>query len=318
MVRILIARVVGFIPVAGLRWVGFVGTTVPMVWEIRSRRPLPGGVTGVEQHEDGWRFRWSTCCLMGVVNVTPDSFSDGGHHASPSAAVVHARRLVEEGAAMIDIGGESTRPGAQPVNADEELRRIIPVIEQLSADGKAIVSVDTRKPSVARAAIAAGAHLVNEVTGLRDPEMIEAVADLGVPAVIVHMRGEPASMQHDPYYADVVGEVVAWLHERAATAIAAGVTSVVLDPGFGFGKTLDHNLTLLRALPLSDRYPVMIGASRKRSIQLLADLEDPRDSDIASIAAHLWAAEHGAAIVRVHEVAGHRQALAVARAIRHP
>lgn len=195
---------------------------------------------------------------------------------------------------------------------------MIPVVEQLADDGAAIVSIDTRKPEVARAALAAGAHLVNDVGGLRDDRMTEVCVDVGAPAVIVHMLGDPSTMQHDPHYDDVVGEVGAWLDERADIALAAGVPSVVVDPGIGFGKSDQHNLDLLHALPISQRHPVLVGASRKRTVRTIAGIDDPRDSDVASVAAHLWAVQRGVAIVRVHDVAGHRQALAVDRALRRP
>ncbi|MGE3589511.1 MAG: dihydropteroate synthase [Ilumatobacteraceae bacterium] len=253
---------------------------------------------------------------MGIVNVTPDSFSDGGLHAEAAAAIEHGRRLVTEGAVIVDVGGESTRPGAVGVTEGDELDRVLPVVEALARDGSALVSIDTRKPAVARAAVLAGAHLVNDVSGLRDPAMVEVCATLGVPAVVVHMRGDPVDMQLDPRYDDVVVEVVDWLHERADHALAAGVPSVMIDPGIGFGKTIEHNLALLRALPLSQRFPVLVGASRKGSIRHLAGVDDPGASDIASVAAHLFAAQRGAAVVRVHDVAAHRQAFAIDQALR--
>ena len=286
------------------------------MWELRSRRPLPKTVSGVDLDGPESVFRWSACALMGVVNVTPDSFSDGGLYATADRAIEHGRRLVADGATIIDVGGESTKPGTGGVSAAEELQRVIPVIESLASDGTALISVDTRKPAVARAAVLAGANLVNDVGGLRDQAMVSECASLGIPVVIMHMRGEPATMQLEPRYDDVVREVVGWLHERAENALTSGVPSVVIDPGIGFGKLLEHNLDLLRAMPLSDRFPVLVGASRKRSIQRLAGVDGPQGSDIASIAVHLWVAQRGAAIVRVHDVAGHRQAFAVDRAVR--
>lgn len=253
---------------------------------------------------------------MGVVNTTPDSFSDGGLYLTEDAAVAHARRLAADGAFVVDIGGESTRPRADVVPCDVELARTIPVIERIAADGEVLISIDTRKPEVASAAIAAGAHLVNDVGGLRDPAMVDVCASAGVPVVVMHMRGEPATMQDDPRYDDVVAEVVEWLIEQAAMAIAAGVSSVMIDPGIGFGKTVEHNVALFRALPLTDRYPVLIGASRKRTIQVLAQLDESADRDVGSVAAHLFAAHRGAAMVRVHDVAAHRQAFAVDRGLR--
>ncbi len=285
-------------------------------WEIRSGTAPPRMVPGVERVERGWRFRWSTCAVMGIVNVTPDSFSDGGDHATPAEGIAHGRRLIADGATFIDVGGESTRPGAASVPVGVELARVLPVVEALVADGRAMVSIDTRHPEVADAAIAAGVHLVNDVGGLRDPEMVDVCARHRVPVVVMHMLGEPTDMQRDPRYDDVVAEVTAWLCERRAVAIAAGIPSVVLDPGIGFGKTVEHNLALLRALPLVTPDPVLVGASRKRSVQILAGLDSPHGSDPASVAAHLFAAQRGAAIVRVHDVAAHRQALAVDRALR--
>ena len=248
---------------------------------------------------------------MGVVNTTPDSFSDGGLYLTEAAAIAHARRLVADGAFVVDIGGESTRPGADEVSLDEELQRTIPVIERIAADGEALISVDTRKPTVAAAAITAGAHIVNDVGGLRLQAMVDVCAAAGVPAIIMHMRGDPVDMQQDPQYADVVGDVMQWLLEQADMALSQGVPSVMVDPGIGFGKTLAHNFALFRALPLTDRYPTLIGISRKRSIQQMASLAPTTDRDIGSITAHLFAARHGAAMVRVHDVAGHRQAFAV-------
>jgi dihydropteroate synthase len=253
---------------------------------------------------------------MGVVNTTPDSFSDGGLYLDPADAIAHARRLVADGAFVVDIGGESTRPGADVVPLDVELERTIPVIEQIAREADVLISVDTRKPEVAAAAIEAGANLVNDISGLRDPRMVEVCASFGVPAVVMHMRGEPATMQDDPRYVDVVGEVVGWLVAQAERVLTAGVPSVMLDPGIGFGKTLAHNVALFRALPLSDRYPVLIGASRKRTIQQLAGLEPDAPRDVGSVAAHLFAAHRGAAMVRVHDVAAHREAFAVDRGLR--
>ena len=287
-----------------------------MPWRLDTYRSIPESVRGVHAEERGSSIRWSRCALMGVVNTTPDSFSDGGLYLTEAAAVAHARQLAADGAFIVDIGGESTRPGADVVPLDVELDRTIPVIERIAGDRNVLVSVDTRKPQVAAAAVAAGAHLVNDIGGLRDPVMIAVCVDAGVPAVVMHMRGDPATMQEDPRYDDVVAEVVGWLIAQATTAIAAGVPSVMIDPGIGFGKTVDHNVALFRALPLTERYPVLIGASRKRTIQVLAGLDDNVSRDIGSVAAHLYAAHHGAAMVRVHDVAGHHQAFAVDRGLR--
>jgi dihydropteroate synthase len=252
---------------------------------------------------------------MGVVNTTPDSFSDGGLHESADDAVAHARQLVADGAFVVDIGGESTRPGADVVPLSVELERTIPVIERIAADGDVVISVDTRKPEVAAAAIGAGAHIVNDVGGLRDPAMVRVCADFGVPAVVMHMRGNPADMQIDPRYVDVVAEVLDWLTSQAGHALRHNVPSVMIDPGIGFGKTLEHNLAIFAALPLTEQYPVLIGASRKRTIQQLAGLDPGANRDAGSIAAHLVAAHRGAAMVRVHDVAGHHQAFSVDAAL---
>lgn len=253
---------------------------------------------------------------MGIVNVTPDSFSERGRHATATAAIAAAQAFTLAGALVVDVGGESTRPGAAAVSETEELDRILPVISALAIAGDIIISVDTRRAAVAIAAVEAGAHLINDVTGLRDPAMVAACASLGVPVAITHMQGEPATMQDNPQYGDVVGEVTAYLEGQAELALAAGVPSVLLDPGIGFGKTLDHNLSLLRSYDYrSSRHPVLVGASRKRLIGTLADVPDPADRDPGSVAVHLHAAQRGAAMVRVHDVDAHVQALRIARAL---
>jgi dihydropteroate synthase len=284
------------------------------IWELSSRRALPTGWPGVvDEHTIGW----DGCSIMGVVNVTPDSFSDGGLHFDIDDAVAHGLLLARQGALVVDVGGESTRPGAADIPLDVELARVIPVIARLASEGRALISVDTRKAAVAAAAIEAGANIVNDVAGLRDPAMVEVCAALGVPVVVMHMQGSPTDMQVNPTYDDVVAEVTEWLERQADLICAAGVPSVILDPGLGFGKTLHHNLALLRSLPLSDRFPVLVGASRKRMIvQLGGGEESARHRDPGSAAIHLWAAQHGAAMVRVHDVAIHREALAVDRALR--
>ena len=284
-----------------------------LTWSVCSLRPLPGGslVSGK------WVVSWSTCAVMGIVNVTPDSFSDGGAHADAIVAIAAGRAQASAGAMVVDVGGESTRPGAQPVGEAEELRRILPVISALAEDDTVLVSVDTRHPKVAAAAVEAGAHLVNDISGLRNPGMVAVCASLGVPVVIMHMQGEPTTMQANPRYDDVVGEVAAFLDERAHGALDAGVPSVVVDPGIGFGKTVEHNLALLRAFPYrSVAYPVLVGASRKGLIGSIANVPHAADRDSGSIAVHLDAAQRGAAMVRVHDVAGHVQALRVAAALR--
>jgi len=265
------------------------------------------------------KFRLSLArpLIMGVVNITPDSFSDGGSFATASTALAHARRLVDEGADLIDIGGESTRPGAGGVALEEERRRVLPVLEQL-AGGTVPVSIDTQKPELMREAIAAGASMINDVNALQAPGAIAAVAQSGVAVCLMHMQGTPADMQTDPHYDDVVAEVLEFFGERMRAAHAAGIAPdrIVLDPGFGFGKTLEHNLELLRRL---DRFnttgaAVLAGLSRKGMLGRLTGREvDERV--YASIAAALIAVENGARIVRVHDVAATRDALAVWTAV---
>lgn len=259
---------------------------------------------------------WTGPALVGVLNVTSDSFSDGGSYESTAAAVEAGVGMAAQGALFVDVGGESTRPGAAPVSQAEERARVLPVVAGLAGSGVR-VSIDTRHAAVAEAAIAAGAALVNDVSGLRDPAMVDVCALAGVPAVIMHMLGEPATMQADPRYDDVVREVSEYLASAAERALAAGVPSVVIDPGIGFGKTLEHNLALLRA---TDRlaalgHPVMVGASRKAFLGRIAGVSEARQRLGASVAAHLWAARCGAALLRVHDVEAHRQALAVASAL---
>jgi dihydropteroate synthase len=256
--------------------------------------------------------------LMGVVNVTPDSFSDGGRYYELDIAVAHALRLVNEGADIIDIGGESTRPGALPVDLDEELRRVVPVVRDLAAAGVA-VSIDTRHAAVADAAVAAGACLVNDVSGLRDPAMRAVAARHGVPAVAMHMPvDDPAVMQQHTVYVDVVGDVVAFLHDHAALALAEGVPHVIVDPGIGFGKTVEQNLALLRRLDelASLGYPVLVGASRKRFIGVLTGVEHAEERVAGTLAVHLAAVERGARVIRAHDVAEHRHALTMWRHLR--
>nr|WP_189102417.1 dihydropteroate synthase [Deinococcus knuensis] len=256
---------------------------------------------------------------MGILNVTPDSFSDGGRHAALDAALHSARAMRDAGVLILDIGGESTRPGAVPVAAHEELDRVLPLIRALAGQG-VLLSVDTMKAEVAAAALRAGAHLINDVTGLRDPEMRRVCADAGAPACVMHMQGQPQTMQAAPHYGDVVQEVHTYLREQAREALAAGVPDVLLDPGIGFGKTLDHNLSLLRALPdlTAGPHPVLIGASRKRLIDLMASVPDAADRDPGTLALHLHAARQGAAVVRAHAAAAHVQALRVQAALNAP
>jgi len=256
--------------------------------------------------------------VMGIVNVTPDSFSDGGLHASTEQAVAHARRLAGEGADILDIGGESTRPGAQAVGLDEERRRVLPVLEAL-ADAGLPLSIDTRKPELMIEAIAAGAAMVNDVTALRTPAALAAVARAPVAVCLMHMQGEPGTMQENPNYRDVVREVRDFLGERIAAAERAGIARnrIVVDPGFGFGKTVEHNLALLRALGefRSLGVALMAGLSRKAMLGKLAGRE-PRERVPASVAAALLAVQNGAQIVRVHDVAATRDALAVWNAVK--
>ena len=257
--------------------------------------------------------------VMGVVNVTPDSFSDGGDFAEPAAAIVHGLALLAEGADIIDIGGESTRPGGASTAIEDERRRVIPVVEALAERG-AVVSIDTRHASIMREAIASGARIVNDVTALSgDSDSLGAVARSGVAAVLMHMRGEPATMQTAPAYEDVVGEVEAFLAGRLAAAAAAGVarTRLAIDPGIGFGKTLEHNLALLRATRRLKRLgaPIVVGVSRKSFIARLSKGEPPKQRLAGSLAAALAALARGADILRVHDVAATVQAIAVWRAI---
>jgi dihydropteroate synthase len=251
---------------------------------------------------------------MGIVNVTPDSFSDGGRYLDVERAVAHGRQLAADGALIVDVGGESTRPGAEPVGVTTEVDRVRPVIAALVAAG-VLVSVDTRWAEVAIAAVRAGAHVVNDISGLADPDMAAVCASTGTPIVVGHMQGVPATMQIAPTYHDVVAEVTAALRAGAARALAAGVPSVLVDPGLGFGKTVEHNLALLRALPLDVAHPIVIGASRKGFIGTLSGAATPADRDAGTLAAHLFAAQRGVALVRAHDVAGHVQALAVLAAL---
>ena len=262
--------------------------------------------------------------IMGILNVTPDSFSDGGRFLDAGAALAHARRLIAEGADVLDIGGESTRPGAAPTPEAEEIGRVVPLIEALRRESDTPISIDTMKPAVARAAVGAGATMWNDVTALGwSPESLGAAAELGCEVVLMHMRGEPRTMQQRPRYDDVLAEVGAFLKARAEAALAAGVArgKIWVDPGFGFGKTARHNLELIRGLPeiAALGFPVLVGASRKSSIPRIAGDASSADQRLGgSIALALAAARGGAAMLRVHDVADTKQALAVAAAIGHP
>jgi dihydropteroate synthase len=253
--------------------------------------------------------------VMGVVNVTPDSFSDGGVHLDPDVAAAAARHMVEEGAAIVDVGGESTRPGSARVRFDEELRRVVPVLELLG--GEVPVSIDTSKAEVARRALELGAILVNDVTALRgDPVLAGVVADSSAYLCLMHMLGEPRTMQEDPRYDDVAAEVAAFLEQRLAFAVAQGIPEerICLDPGIGFGKTVAHNLELIRRIDilLALGRPVLVGFSRKSSLRRLTGSDDLL---AASIAAAVAAYSRGASILRVHDVKAHVDALAVAAAV---
>jgi dihydropteroate synthase len=256
---------------------------------------------------------------MGIVNVTPDSFSDGGEFLEHDAAVEHGRELAAEGAAILDIGGESTRPGVDPVSEEEELRRVVPVVERLAADGAARISIDTTKAAVARAALDAGATIVNDVSAFRfDPDMASLVAERGADCCLMHMLGEPRTMQEDPRYEDVVSEVKAHLEERLAFAVSEGVDEgrVWLDPGIGFGKTVEHNLELLRRLDelVAIGRPVVVGTSRKSFLGKLAQGRGDGRRIPETIATNVLALERGATVFRVHDVAQNADALTVAAA----
>jgi dihydropteroate synthase len=256
--------------------------------------------------------------VMGIVNVTPDSFSDGGVNLRPEQAIASGKRMLADGAAIVDVGGESTRPGSEGVSLDEELRRVVPVLEGLAG---LPISIDTAKAEVARRALALGAELVNDVTALRaDPTLAEAVADSGAYLCLMHMRGEPRTMQRDPRYRDVSGEVAAFLEERLGFAVAAGIPEqrICLDPGIGFGKTLEQNFELVRRLDLllALGRPILVGFSRKSSLgRLLGDRDATTGTTAASLGAAIAAYERGASILRVHDVREHVEALTAAQAV---
>jgi dihydropteroate synthase len=255
--------------------------------------------------------------IMGIINVTPDSFSDGGKFLDPARALDHARQLVEEGADIVDVGGESSRPGAEPVDAGEELRRVLPVLERL-AELPVPVSVDTCKPEVMRRAIAAGASMINDIFALRAPDALDVVARSRAAVCLMHMQGEPRTMQQAPHYRDVVAEVESFLVGRADASVAAGIghDRIVLDPGFGFGKTPQHNLELIRALPRlrAAGFPLLAGLSRKGLFGRIVGREAAQRVN-ASAAGALLAAQRGASIVRVHDVGATRDSLLVLRAV---
>ena len=256
--------------------------------------------------------------VMGILNVTPDSFSDGGLFDDPASAVTQGERIISDGAAILDVGGESTRPGSEPVSAGAEIARVRPVLRRF-ASAAVPLSVDTRHAEVARAAVEVGASIINDVSGFRDREMVAVATGCDAGMVVMHMLGEPATMQAEPRYDDVVREVGGFLIAQAAMLEAAGVdrSRIALDPGIGFGKTLEHNLELLRRLPelAALGFPLVVGVSRKRFIGEITGSDVPRDRLGGSLAAACWAAEHGAAVVRVHDVAPTVDALAILGAI---
>jgi dihydropteroate synthase len=268
-------------------------------------------------HCGNFRLSLARPLIMGVINVTPDSFSDGGLYLTTAAAVAHARQLIAEGADLLDIGGESTRPGAEPVTLDEERRRVLPVLEAL-VDAGVPLSVDTHKPELMHEAVVAGAAMINDVNGFQAPGALDAVAGSNCAICIMHKQGSPQTMQQAPQYADVVVEVRDYLRQRIAAAEQSGIVRerIVVDPGFGFGKALDHNLELLRRLDeiAALGVPVLAGLSRKSMIGKLTG-RDAGDRLAGSIAAALFAVQRGAVIVRVHDVAATRDALAVWTAV---
>jgi len=275
--------------------------------------------TGVHTLEcAGRRLVLDRTRVMGILNLTPDSFSDGGRWLEKDAAVEHALAMQDAGADIIDVGGESTRPGARAVNVQQELDRVLPVIEALAPRLSVPLSIDTGKPEVMREAVAAGAGMINDVYALRQDGALQAAADLGVPVCLMHMLGTPQVMQNDPLYDDVAGEVAAFLLERAALCESNGVAreNIVLDPGFGFGKNLEQNVTLFRAIAdiAAMGYPLLVGVSRKSMLGQLTG-RDAGNRLAASVTAAVLAARMGAAIVRVHDVAETRDALEVATAL---
>jgi dihydropteroate synthase len=261
--------------------------------------------------------------VVGILNVTPDSFSDGGDFLDPEAAAMRAVAMLDEGAGMLDVGGESTRPGSDPVSQEEEIRRVVPVIERiLSVRPEAVISVDTYRSGTATAALEAGASLVNDVTAIRgDPRMASVIQEAGCPVILMHMQGEPKTMQKDPHYKDVVREVRDFLAERAEYAVAAGVRPehIIVDPGIGFGKNLEHNLDLLNNLGaiVDLGLPVLIGVSRKRFMERITGVQEAKARVSGTVAASVLAYERGATFFRVHDVRANREALAVAEAVLH-
>lgn len=259
--------------------------------------------------------------VMGILNVTPDSFSDGGDFISPERAIIHAEQMSLDGVDIIDIGGESTRPGAMAVSEQEELDRVIPIIEAIKQRLSVIVSIDTNKPVVMREAVAAGAGLINDVMALQAPGAIEMASKLNVPVCLMHMQGEPRTMQQNPEYVDVVSDVISFFQQRIDECVAVGISKkrLLLDPGFGFGKTLEHNLSLLKDLGefLRTGLPLLIGISRKSMIGSLLDDAPVDDRLYGSLAAAVLAVDKGASIIRVHDVRPTVDALRVVNAVRY-
>jgi len=255
--------------------------------------------------------------IMGVVNVTPDSFSDGGLYFDTKSAVAHAKQLVLDGADLIDVGGESTRPGAMPLSVEQETQRVLPVVTRLVQELSVPVSIDTHKPQLAESCLKAGAHLLNDITGLSDPSMVALAAAYNVPVVIMHMQGTPTTMQEHPTYHDVIAEINTFFKQRVATARAGGVKNIILDPGIGFGKTLEHNLLILKHLDafMTHGWPVLVGPSRKSFIGMITGLpaQERLEGTIAAVAV---AVMNGAHVVRVHDVRACKRAIQVAEAIR--
>lgn len=265
------------------------------------------------------RLDMSQTCVMGVLNVTPDSFSDGGRYNEPERAIEHALEMIEQGATIIDIGGESSRPGAALVSVGEELARVLPVVEGIRKTSDVFISVDTSAPEVIRQSCAAGADMINDIRGLQRQGAVEAVAQAGAAACVMHMQGQPRDMQDAPSYDDVVAEVTDFLAGRLASCLAQGISgqSLVIDPGFGFGKTLEHNLELMRALKrfAADGYPVLMGVSRKSMFARLFKTNDMASRINGSLGAAFWAVQQGVAIIRAHDVRQTVEMMTLARAI---
>ncbi len=269
---------------------------------------------------DEWTQRRDRVLVMGILNVTPDSFFDGGRHLDMAAAVKHALAMVRDGADIIDVGGESSRPGAAPVPAEVELSRVVPVIEQIEGRSDVVVSVDTTKAAVARAALAAGAKIVNDISALRfDPEMASVIADAGAYVVLMHMQGTPRTMQENPTYTDPVAEIKAFFADRMAAAVRAGIdeSRIILDPGIGFGKRLEHNLAILRGIAEFGELgaPLLIGLSRKSFLGEILGIP-AEDRLIGTVAANAIAVRNGADIIRVHDVKEGMQTAEVGRRLR--